>query len=100
MSAAGVSDLFVSQIIGYKTPGILQKYYSWFFKQRIAKPGVPFEGLYVVKNKKEGAARLVQFGVVSCRPVAHTMRTPKLATATRSEDARRQRTANRMKSLP
>jgi integrase len=26
MSAAGVSDLFVSQIIGYKTPGILQKY--------------------------------------------------------------------------
>jgi hypothetical protein len=59
MSAAGVSDLFVSQIIGYKTPGILQKYYSWFFKQRIAKPGVPFEGLYVVKNKKEicGAGR-------------------------------------------
>ncbi len=26
MSAAGVSDLFVGQIIGHKTPGILQKY--------------------------------------------------------------------------
>ena len=26
MSAAGVSDLFVGQMIGHKTPGILQKY--------------------------------------------------------------------------
>ena len=32
----------------------------------------------------DGAARLVQFGVVSCRPVAHTLRTPKLATAART----------------
>ena len=48
MSAAGVSDLFVGQIIGHKTPGILQKYsraIDEYRRPRNEKSGSPNVGL-------------------------------------------------------